>query len=582
MIRVREASGDAVEAVYSTHEFERRVRRGEISPHSWVSVPALTGDAFVEARTLPLFTEAFDPQRHMFRRHFHVGRLPVVTGLVVVLCVALWWYTRRLGDGVVTREALLALGAKARARIVDEGQTWRLLTAGVLHKDATHLAFNLFALASVGVVLESIYRRGETLLLLITSSIACMVASTLASATITVGASGMVFGCLGCAVVFGLRFADVLSLRYRLYFGVVIVGYTMASFWLGMMRASTDNWGHAGGMAAGVLWGALLQPRLLRLKTVTENRREVMRPFAWSVVVVFFVVAAGPVLPWWFVRFEQEPLAAFGIVVNRPATWNKGPDPLGFLAFGNGVDALVSFACTKHENKVTLEQATTRFLDGELAGLSRAGHIAGLVLESTTDATVGQGEPVPAQRVRVRFMASDGPFLADAWVFVRGEMACTAVAATRVDATEAARMLALEAVHRMRFSRTTAEEAAMQTTALHPESTQAWLERALAHQGVGALVDARAAFERASACAVAEPGWISSVAAARGRFELDQGGLVVVAQQSAARAVAYAPNDAEAHALLVESLRRSAAQDHLEQARSAAHARFPDDPRFQP
>jgi membrane associated rhomboid family serine protease len=579
VIRVRDGDDDAV---LTMDEFERRARRGEISPHALVSIPALTGDGFVEARLLPMFSAAFDPRRLLFRRHFHLGRLPVVTVVVVVVCIALWWWARDLGGGVVTREALVLLGAKARARIVDEGETWRLWTAGLLHKDAVHLGFNLCALLSVGPVLESVYRRGDYVLLLVSSTLACMVASTLGSPPMTVGASGIVFGCLGCAVVFGLRFVDVLPTRYRVYFGVVVVVYTAVTFWLGLLRASTDNWGHAGGVVCGGVFGATLEPRLLRLTSVTERAVAVARPWVTSVVVVVGVVAIGPLLPRVLLGWRQTSFSAFGVVVEHPSTWTRGPDPLGFLAFDNGVDVLASLACARVADNPTLSSATERFLDGELGSLARAGHIAALTLESGSDDRIGTGRTVPARRTRVRFTASEGPFVADTWVFLRGEIECTVVAASRVDASPRALALLGETVRRLRFVPTDAEVAAEQATTLRPDSTKAWLERALAHQGAGDDVRAREAFLRAHALVSAEPSWGARVAGAQARFELERGGSLDVAKAAAHEAVLRAPADPDAVALLLEILRRRGDVAEREHLRAAGQARFPDDERFTP
>src|ERR1700730_15634747 len=44
---------------------------------------------------------------------------------------------------------LLAYGAKATPLILDRGETWRLLSANLLHKDLLHFAFNAFAIWNV-------------------------------------------------------------------------------------------------------------------------------------------------------------------------------------------------------------------------------------------------------------------------------------------------------------------------------------------------------------------------------------------------------------------------------------------------
>ena len=578
VIRVRD--GDD-EVILSMDEFERRARRGEISPHAMVSIPALTGDdGFVEARSLSLFSAVYDPRRLLFRRHFQLGRLPVVTTAVVLICIALWLVAKDMGGGVVTREALLALGAKARARIVDEGEAWRLLTASLLHKDGVHLAFNLFVLVSVGAVLEAVYRRGDYLLLLVCSGLACMTTSTIASPPATVGASGMVFGCLGCAVVFGLRFADVLSLRYRVYFGVVLVAYTAAAFWSGLLRSSTDNWGHAGGIVCGFIFGALLEPRLLRLKGVTESWAAVLRPWIAVVVIVLAVYASGPLLPKLFLRFVPLQFGAFGVVLEHPRTWARGPDPLGFVAVGNGTDALASLACSRAMKRQSLDAIARTFVDNELIGLMRAGHIANLEVDPQNDEVIDSVTKLPARHVGFSFVASDGPYEAEAWIFQRGEIECAMVSAHRDDASAGAIAILKTLVSRLRIVDTDAERKAMLGTDLRPTSTKAWLERAVSHQTAGSIDAARDAFAHAQTFAHDEPSWLVRVHLARAIFEVTWGKQLDAASSAVAVAMKQSPDDADVRAVVVDVAVARGEKQLACIERLAARGRFPDDARF--
>ncbi len=545
-----------------------------------VSIPALTGEGFVEARALPMFASAYDPRRLLFRRHFHLGRLPLVTGAVAVVCVAFWLFARDLGDGVATREVLLSLGAKSRARIIDEGETWRLLMASLLHKDGLHVGFNLFVLLAVGTVLEGVYRRGDYFLLLLMSGLACMLTSTVASPPLTVGASGMVFGCLGCAMVFGLRFADVLPLRYRLYFGVVLVVYTAAAFWSGLLRTSTDNWGHAGGLVCGAVAGVLLQPRLLRLKGVSESPLAMATPWAISLLVVVVVVAVGPAVPRLFLGHETLPFPAFGLTMSHPTTWQRGPDPLGFVAVGNGTDALASLACSRVKPGTTLEGAARAFVDGELMGMSRAGHIADLEVDARGDAVVAG---VPATDVGFTFIASDGPFEAHAYVFVRGEIDCVLVAAHRKDASEGARALLAGIVDKIAVTPTDDEVRGIAATVADERSTKAWLARAQAHQVAGHMSEARVAFETAQRLAHDEPSYAYAVAIGRARFEFFGGGDLDTAATAADDAVANAKGDEhakDAAAVAAAVARARGDVDGACRIVNDARRRFPDDARF--
>ncbi|OGQ25844.1 MAG: hypothetical protein A2138_15760, partial [Deltaproteobacteria bacterium RBG_16_71_12] len=516
MIRIRE--GDQ-EFILTIDEFERRARRGELSPFADVCIPALTGERFVQARELSLFASLYDPRRVLFRHHFHLGRYPVLTGAVALACVALFLWTRHLGDGVVTREALLDLGAKARARIVDEGELWRLLVANLLHRDVTHLAFNLFALLNIGTVLEGVYRRGDYLLLLVVGGLSTMAVSTFASGPVTVGASGMIFACLGAGVVFGLRFSDLLPTRYRVYFGVVVVGYAATMFYLGLQRATTDNWGHGGGLLAGLVMGGVLVPRLMRLRQATEPRALALRPWVVCAALTVGMLALGPLLPRLLVSFRPYRLNTFGIVLERPSTWSKGPDPLGFIAFGNGVDALASIACDRAAQRVRLDDAARRFVDRELNSLARAGHISGLeVGEPVTDTVGAPPGTVPARRVAFSFLGSDGPFDARAWIFVRGDTECAFVLAHRATATARSKELLEEVRARVRLVENKSQRDATNAALNRPDSVKAQLDLALAHQAAGDLPAARRAFDAAKAAMAHERGWEGRVPVGRARL----------------------------------------------------------------
>lgn len=584
MIRVRE--GDQ-ESILTIDEFERRARLGELSPFADVCIPALTGERFVQARELPLFASLYDPRRVLFRHHFHLGRYPVITGVVALVCVAFFLWARHLGDGFVTREALLDLGAKARARILDEGELWRLLVANLLHRDATHLAFNLFALLNIGTVLEGVYRRGDYLLLLVVGGVTTMTLSTFASGPVTVGASGMIFACLGAGVVFGLRFSDLLPMRYRIYFGVVVVGYAATMFYLGLRRATTDNWGHAGGLLAGLIMGGLLVPRLLRLREAREPRALAARPWIVAGGVLVALLGLGPLVPRLLVSFKPYRLDTFGIVLERPSTWTKGPDPLGFIAFGNGVDALASIACDRSATRVRLDDAAGRFVDRELHSLARAGHISDLkVGEAVSDVVGAAPNPTPARRVAFSFLASDGPFEARAWVFVRGETECAFVLAHRQTATPRSKDL-LEAVRaRLRLVENKTQRDASNAAINRPASVKAQLDLALAHQAAGDLERARAAFDAARAALQHESGWEGRVLVGRARLELeafviDGTGDLDHALAAAADARAAKPDDPDVALLLVDVLLTRQEPERARIAVLSARKQFPDDTRLQ-
>src|SRR5437762_6718633 len=187
-----------------------------------------------------------------------ISGVPWVT--IVMLLSALWMLLAASGlRSGVGLPSLLLYGAKATPLILDRGETWRLFSANLLHKDPLHLAFNAFALWNVGGALERAVRPADYLALLIFTALATTLTSAVGADSISLGASGVAFGVLGASVSFGWRRGVRGPLRS--YFGLRIVPWLLALFAAGVGSAGVDNWGHAGGLLVGTSLGFFLTPR---------------------------------------------------------------------------------------------------------------------------------------------------------------------------------------------------------------------------------------------------------------------------------------------------------------------------------
>ena len=170
---------------------------------------------------------------------------------------------------------------------VAHGQWWRLFTAIWLHADAGHLATN----ATIGVVLLGLamgrYGTGVGLLAAYATGAGGNVASWLLSSEphYSLGASGMVLGCLGLLAV-----QSVSLWRQTPHAGKYIIGGiaggVMLFVFLGL-ASGTDILAHAGGFTTGLVLGGLLT----LLPGVAQSRRA---NFLSSLVFALLVV-----LPWW-------------------------------------------------------------------------------------------------------------------------------------------------------------------------------------------------------------------------------------------------------------------------------------------
>lgn len=414
------------EVLMTQEDFEQHIRRGEISPLAWVSSEILTSNQYIQARDLPLFVSLYDDRKTLFRQHFRVTRPPIVTGIVIFLCASLFlWCWREDGSvgSSLSRRILLTMGAKTRPSVLEDGESWRLLVANFLHRDVLHIAVNLLTFVNIGAVLEGVYRRGDYILLLLLSGLSTMLLSCFMSNAITVGASGMIFGCLGAAVIFGWRYHDILPSRYRWYFSLVVVIYTAIVFYLGLQAESTDNWGHAGGLLAGMIFGSVVDPRLLRLRTAREPIHTVVKPYIYAFcVMVIFVKPVGMFCAWWSDRYEMHPVASVELRMATPVLWQKLSDPMGFLAYGNGVDAIASIGCARSDQEIPLDVGARRFVAGELNALEKSGHATSVAVGPTIPSHVGGGSDgtgphYPAVMIPFTFSSKDGPFHVQAFVF---------------------------------------------------------------------------------------------------------------------------------------------------------------------
>lgn len=139
------------------------------------------------------------------------------------------------------------------------GQWWRLLSSIFIHGGIIHLALNMQCLWQLGKLTERLYGNWAFLALYILSGLGGSVASLWwHSNTVSVGASGAIFGVAGGLVAFLYRGKLPLpraATQSILLSTLTFVGYNLL---YGAASTGIDNAAHIGGLATGALVGALL------------------------------------------------------------------------------------------------------------------------------------------------------------------------------------------------------------------------------------------------------------------------------------------------------------------------------------
>ena len=155
-------------------------------------------------------------------------------------------------------ETLYRLGACFGPSIYQRHEWYRLITAMFLHGGLIHIGFNMMVLMDIGPIVEEVYGSARYLFLYVVMGAASFVVSSLAG-HFSLGASGAILGLVGLMIAITTRRggAYMRELRSRLISWVVTI-FAMGLLFTGM---HTDNWAHAGGLAAGFLLGKMFTDR---------------------------------------------------------------------------------------------------------------------------------------------------------------------------------------------------------------------------------------------------------------------------------------------------------------------------------
>jgi rhomboid protease GluP len=178
---------------------------------------------------------------------------------IAAINLAIFGLTEFVG-GSTNPRVLVAFGAKVNI-LIAHGEYLRLLTAAFLHVGVAHLLLNMFSLLSIGRMAEMIYGHTRFLSIYLLSALSGSLFSYLFSRSLSAGASGAIFGIAGALVVFFARHRKVPAVSSGgqlsgFIFILVINGL------YGLVQSNIDNFAHFGGLAAGMVTGAALGPRI--------------------------------------------------------------------------------------------------------------------------------------------------------------------------------------------------------------------------------------------------------------------------------------------------------------------------------
>ena len=178
------------------------------------------------------------------------NKKPIVTNAIIVLCIMMFIIS---GFGFDTY-TLVKYGANS-STLVKGGEYYRLFSYMFLHAGFIHILLNMYSLYIVGPQVENFFGKWKYILIYLFSGISGGLLSIAFNGnTISVGASGAIFGLFGALIYFGYN--------YRGYIGTIIrsqiVPIVIYNLLMGFFIPGIDVSGHVGGLLGGLIVSNML------------------------------------------------------------------------------------------------------------------------------------------------------------------------------------------------------------------------------------------------------------------------------------------------------------------------------------
>jgi len=205
----------------------------------------------------------------------------IVTKILIAINIAMYILSLIISDNFTS--SLIFLGANNRGLVLN-GEFYRLLASTFLHGSLMHLVVNMYSLWIIGSQVETYIGKIKYLIIYILSALMGSVFSIVfLENSLSVGASGAIFGLMGALLYFGYH--------YRLYLSNALTGQLIPiiilNLILGFISTGIDNAAHIGGLIGGYLSTMIVGLKYKGNKSETINGCIV---YVVLLVFLFYVV----------------------------------------------------------------------------------------------------------------------------------------------------------------------------------------------------------------------------------------------------------------------------------------------------
>ncbi len=190
-------------------------------------------------------------------------------------------------------QILELLGATGSEPIDADQRYWTLISANYLHGGILHIFFNMVAFRQLGLLVAREFGVYRMFIIYTLGGVMGFGVSVIAAVSWTIGASASVCSLAGALLYYGKSRGGVYGRALYKQIGI----WMLLLFVFGFLVPIINNWGHAGGLAAGIGLGFLLGYQ--------ERKREniVHKLLAGGLAVLTLLILGWAVLSGIYIRF---------------------------------------------------------------------------------------------------------------------------------------------------------------------------------------------------------------------------------------------------------------------------------------
>ena len=230
-------------------------RESDINNKSLIEIfPDIVDKTTHKEKGIDLFVKiSEDINKDTYKKNSKIDKIfskknPIITYGIMIVCLIML-VVMYIDGNPNNINTLIKYGANVDT-LTKNGEYFRLFTCMFLHIGIIHFVLNMYSLYILGPQVESFFGKIKYLFIYLFSGMCGSILSIAFSHNvISAGASGAIFGLLGCILYFGYY--------YRAYLGNIvrsqILPIIILNLGIGFMISGIDNAAHIGGLLGGII-----------------------------------------------------------------------------------------------------------------------------------------------------------------------------------------------------------------------------------------------------------------------------------------------------------------------------------------